>query len=201
MKRYFELIAASIIVIIATSTITAAVHVHRQNLEIRHLEQTKTLRESDLQKTESQLKDSQELQQKTDADKKGLEQKAQDQQKEIDRLNGELQAKRAAQETIAAAATRTATLTARASAAPMPSVIAGCGDNSYAQYIYQHESGCNLNAVNAGGCRGIGQACPGSKLPCGADYACQNAFFTKYANDRYGGWAGAYNFWLQNNWW
>lgn len=82
-----------------------------------------------------------------------------------------------------------------------PSIVAGCGDNFYANYIYMHESDCNLNAVNSQGCRGIGQACPGSKLPCGADYACQNAFFTRYAMDRYGSWEGAYNFWINNHWW
>lgn len=86
-------------------------------------------------------------------------------------------------------------------AQPVSAVVAGCGDNEWAQYIYQHESGCNLNAVNSGGCRGIGQACPGSKLPCGADYACQNAYFTDYANSRYGGWQQAYNFWVNNHWW
>lgn len=86
--------------------------------------------------------------------------------------------------------------------APNPPItVAGCGDNPYATYIYQHESGCNLNAVNAGGCRGIGQACPGSKLPCGADYACQNAFFTAYANSAYGGWYPAYLAWLSKHWW
>ena len=83
----------------------------------------------------------------------------------------------------------------------------GCGDNQYAAYIYGKESGgtvpgmCNPSAVNAGGCRGIGQACPGSKLPCGADYACQNAWFTRYALERYGSWAAAYNFHKANNWW
>lgn len=81
------------------------------------------------------------------------------------------------------------------------SAVSGCGDNSYAHFIYMHESGCSLVSVNAGGCRGIGQACPGSKLPCGADYTCQNAYFTNYANGRYGGWAGAYNFWLSHRWW
>ena len=82
-----------------------------------------------------------------------------------------------------------------------PTVVAGCGENQYSQYIYQHESGCNLNAVNSGGCRGIGQACPGSKLPCGADYACQNAFFESYAIAKYGSWVAAYNFWVNNHWW
>lgn len=79
--------------------------------------------------------------------------------------------------------------------------VEGCGDNEMARYIYMHESGCNPSATNAGGCRGIGQACPGSKLPCGADYVCQNAYFTNYANQRYGGWAGAYEFWLSHHWW
>jgi hypothetical protein len=93
------------------------------------------------------------------------------------------------------------TIANTAVAAPAASVVAGCGDNQYAQYIYQHESGCNLNAVNSGGCRGIGQACPGSKLPCGADYACQNEFFTNYAISKYGSWQAAYNFWVNNHWW
>lgn len=82
--------------------------------------------------------------------------------------------------------------------------ISGCGDNTYAQFIYEHESGCNLNARNAGGCLGIGQACPGSKLlnACpDLSYACQNAFFTAYANSAYGGWAGAYAKWQRSHWW
>jgi hypothetical protein len=198
MKRRLEIIAAAIIVIVTTAVISAAVHAYRQDLEIRHLEQTKSQREKELQNTQDQLKN-------THDQKQQLEQKSQDQEKQIQDLNGQLQAKKAEREAIAAAAARTITLTGRASAAAAmpaaPSVIAGCGDNSYAQFIYQHESGCNLNAVNAGGCRGIGQACPGSKLPCGADYACQNAFFTQYANDRYGGWSGAYSAWIAQGWW
>lgn len=79
--------------------------------------------------------------------------------------------------------------------------IAGCGDNSYANYIYSHESGCRTTAMSPNGCYGIGQACPASKLAyCGADYACQNAFFTAYAG-KYGGWAGAYAFWIAHGWW
>lgn len=84
----------------------------------------------------------------------------------------------------------------------------GCGDNSYAAYIYGQESGgrvtgmCNTTARNAGGCYGIGQACPGSKVAyCGADYACQNAWFNGYAIQRYGSWASAYSFHKANGWW
>jgi hypothetical protein len=90
----------------------------------------------------------------------------------------------------------------QAPASPGGGVVAGCGDNEYAHYIYSHESGCNTGALNSSGCYGIGQACPASKISyCGGDYACQNEFFTSYANSRYGGWAGAYNFWLNNHWW
>lgn len=79
--------------------------------------------------------------------------------------------------------------------------VAGCGDNSYAQFIYSHESGCRTTAMSPNGCYGIGQACPASKIAyCGADYACQNAYFTAYAG-KYGGWAGAYAFWTSHGWW
>lgn len=115
-------------------------------------------------------------------------------------LESQLQAKADATAAQQAKIANAASLSATAYAAT-PSVVPNCGDNSYAQYIYQHESGCNLNAVNSGGCRGIGQACPGSKLPCGADYACQNAWFSNYAVQRYGSWENAYYFWVANHYW
>ena len=86
---------------------------------------------------------------------------------------------------------------------PTVKIIPNCGDNQYAQYIYRHESGCNLYARNAGGCLGIGQACPGSKLTAVCDlasYSCQNSFFTSYVNSRYGGWYEAYLYWLKSHW-
>ena len=84
----------------------------------------------------------------------------------------------------------------------VPVSDSGCGDNYMANYIYMHESGCRLNAIAPNGACGIGQAWPCAKLPCSlSDYACQNAFFTDYANSRYGGWAGAYQPWLQTQWW
>ena len=82
-----------------------------------------------------------------------------------------------------------------------PSQPVTCGDNTYANYIYMHESSCNVNAVNSIGCRGIGQACPGNKLPCSSDYNCQNKWFTNYALTRYGSWYQAYIFWRNNRWW
>lgn len=85
--------------------------------------------------------------------------------------------------------------------APAPVVTAPTSPNEDKAFIYQHESGNRTTAVNSIGCRGLGQACPGSKLPCGDDYACQDAFFTKYAMDRYGSWANARKFWEANRWW
>jgi hypothetical protein len=78
--------------------------------------------------------------------------------------------------------------------------------NSYMDYIFLHESTNNPCAINAGGCIGLGQSCPGGSGLATAcpnwrqDVACQIAHFTGYAN-RYGGWAGSYAFWLANHWW
>jgi len=71
-------------------------------------------------------------------------------------------------------------------------------------FIYDHESGNNPTRRNSAGCLGLGQACPGSKLlaVCPTlDYNCEDNYFTNYANSRYGGWQGAYIFWLNHRWW
>lgn len=136
---------------------------------------------------------------------KQLEQENRQFQEETKELQRQLQVKRDSKAKLAASkALNTVTGTQKVSAAPQTSGGAtkgNCGDNMYKQYIYQKESNCNTAAVNSIGCRGIGQACPGSKLPCGNDFACQDAWFSNYAQQRYGGWKGAYNFWLQNHWW
>jgi uncharacterized protein YabE (DUF348 family) len=76
----------------------------------------------------------------------------------------------------------------------------------YADYVIEHESHWNPAAVNSSGCTGLGQACPGSKLAAvcpnwRTDPVCQMRFFNKYANDRYGGWLGAYNAKKAKGWW
>ena len=74
--------------------------------------------------------------------------------------------------------------------------------NAAKAYIYSRESGNNPNATNPTGCYGLGQDCNGVlRSTCGADYACQDAYFDGYAQRRYGGWEGAYAFWQQNHWW
>lgn len=82
------------------------------------------------------------------------------------------------------------------------SAASNCGSDPYMSQIYMRESGCRTTAVNPIGCYGIGQSCPRSKIAhCGADWTCQNAWFTNYANQRYGSPAGAWAFWQKNHWW
>ena len=78
-------------------------------------------------------------------------------------------------------------------------------DYAYVNYIISRESNWRINAVSSSGCYGLGQSCPGSKLVSACpnwqtDGACQLQFFGGYAS-RYGGWGGAYNFWLSHGWW
>jgi hypothetical protein len=140
-----------------------------------------------------------------------IEQETKDQQqdatkqKQIEELNNQLkdvqkqlEAKRASQTAYAA---EVSTYTAPVQK-PVIAAVNGCGDNTYANYIYMHESGCRTDAINEIGACGIGQALPCGKMGCGlGDYACQNAYFTNYAIQRYGSWASAYNFWVNNHWW
>lgn len=89
------------------------------------------------------------------------------------------------------------------------SIMAAAGispaDYSAVDYIIGHESGWKPGSVSSNGCYGLGQACPGAKLVAACpnwanDPACQLRFFSGYAS-RYGGWQGAYTFWVQAHWW
>lgn len=76
-------------------------------------------------------------------------------------------------------------------------------DWGYVDYIATKESTWNPNATNASsGACGLIQAYPCSKVPGnGYDPIDNLRWASGYAADRYGGWAGAYDFWLANNWW
>lgn len=114
-------------------------------------------------------------------------------------LQGQLQAKLNKQQTDSQ---RIAKAAQAATGVASVSAQSGCNTgNPYKDYIYMKESGCRPSAVNSIGCRGIGQACPGTKLPCGADFSCQDAYFSNYAISRYGSWENAYNFWINHHWW
>lgn len=108
------------------------------------------------------------------------------------------EAERQAQEALRAAQRVSAPVQVSAPAPPLDCY----GVNWMAADIYFHESGCNPGSVNKGGCAGIGQACPGSKLPCSLEDApCQLAYFEAYMLGRYGSWEAAYHFRNANNWW
>ena len=88
---------------------------------------------------------------------------------------------------------------------PKKSPISPENGSDAKSFIYFKESGNRPTAVNASsGACGIGQALPCSKLKnvCpNMDYACQDQFFTKYMQNRYGSWENAKSFWLKNKWW
>lgn len=76
-------------------------------------------------------------------------------------------------------------------------------DWGYVDYIVAKESGWNPNATNSSsGACGLVQALPCSKVPGnGYDPVDNLRWANGYATGRYGSWAGAYDFWISNNWW
>jgi len=102
----------------------------------------------------------------------------------------------------AAAPDPAASTSAPATRAVTVSVSIPVVGNDAKAFIYSRESGNNPNATSPSGCYGLGQDCNGVvRTRCGADYACQDAYFTNYAVNRYGSWAGAASFWQANGWW
>ncbi len=73
----------------------------------------------------------------------------------------------------------------------------------YVDSIVTKESGWNPNATNpSSGACGLAQALPCSKVggAGGYDPVSSLQWMNSYVNGRYGGWAGAYNFWQANRW-
>lgn len=125
---------------------------------------------------------------------KQLEQEKQQLNSEKESLNQQLSKKR---EQMKLASAVSISKPVAASPAPVRAI-----SGSAKAFIYMKESGNNPNATNAQGCYGIGQDCNGIvKSKCGANYACQDAYFSSYANSRYGGWDGALAAWQSKHWW
>lgn len=193
MKLIHKLLAILVVVGfvgIAVSYITT----HKQKIQIQKIELKS--KEAQLIELNQRYDEVLQLQTKSEAEKQEQLKKIQQLESDRERLQRELQAK--ASKYLAESQKLN---TATRSVSGVGSASAGCGDNQYKSYIYMHESGCRTTAVNSIGCRGIGQACPGSKLPCGDDFACQDAYFSNYAINRYGSWEKAYQFWVKNRWW
>jgi len=76
-------------------------------------------------------------------------------------------------------------------------------DWGYVDYVVSRESGWNPNATNASsGACGLVQALPCSKVPGSGYNPVDNLrWANSYAVGRYGSWAGAYQFWINNHWW
>jgi uncharacterized protein YabE (DUF348 family) len=79
------------------------------------------------------------------------------------------------------------------------------GDYAYANFIVSHESGWRVTASNASGAYGLCQSLPGSKMAsAGADWQTnpitQLRWCSSYAA-HFGGWGGAYNYWLSHRYW
>jgi len=82
----------------------------------------------------------------------------------------------------------------------------GAGDYAYANYIVSRESNWHVTSQNASGAYGLCQALPGSKMAsAGGDWATnpitQLRWCAGYAQSKFGGWGGAYNFWLSHHYW
>jgi uncharacterized protein YabE (DUF348 family) len=80
------------------------------------------------------------------------------------------------------------------------------GDYAYVNYIISRESNWRPTAANPSGAYGLCQALPGSKMAtAGSDWRTnpitQLEWCSGYASRTYGGWGGAYNFWLGHNYW
>lgn len=81
-------------------------------------------------------------------------------------------------------------------------------DWGYVDHIISHESGWRPDAVNGSGCIGLGQNCPSNGKYFLKEYCpdwdtnpvCQLRRWTGYAA-KYGGWQGAYGYWLSNGNW
>lgn len=149
-----------------------------------------------LESTQSQLIETRKQLNQTkatnEAEEKARAKELEEVNKKLQEAEKQLQAKRDGQ-----------SQTAYAAEAPQkPAATYPLPEDEAKAFIYSHESGNNPGAVNSIGCAGLGQACPGSKLPCSlSDYACQDAYFTNYMLSRYGSWNAARAFWLANGWW
>jgi len=82
---------------------------------------------------------------------------------------------------------------------PKPPVV-NTSEQDAKMFIYFKESGNRLDAVNSIGCIGLGQDCNGALAKqCPnwkTDRTCQDLFWEKYMQRRYGTWQKAKTFWL-----
>ena len=128
-------------------------------------------------------------------------------QKKIEELTKQLQAKKEAATALAESAVQAPRIAYTPPAGSHTDWMAQAGispsDYGYVDYIISHESGWRPDARNSLGCLGLAQACPGQKIlnVCpDLNPVCQLRWASSYAG-RYHGWAGAYQAWVSQHWW
>lgn len=201
------LVSLAAIVLIGATTVT-----YKQN----------KVKEVNLNNQIEQLKEQSKA--RSEADKQKLQKRELELQQQVRELNEKLQSKAAEKARIAAETAQKAarsSVTQRVVQTVVPTAQAATGshnewmaaagispaDYQYVEYIVQKESGWRYTAVNAGsGATGLCQSLPASKMAtAGGDYltnpVTQLRWCNSYAQARYGGWAGAYQFWISRHWW
>lgn len=128
--------------------------------------------------------------------------KAEEIKSENERLKANLQAKKESQTSVAPKPTLAATNVTGDKYTWLAASGIPESEWQYVDFIVSRESGWNPNAVNpSSGACGLGQQLPCGKWP-GAwndPVAALKAQYG-YVNARYGGYAGAYSFWLASRW-
>lgn len=212
IRKRIKMLAVAASAIIIASGVTAALDNYHKVRNTQDSIQMLQVEKIDLQKNTDEL-------QQKDAESQKLIEQQKKTEEDLKKQIQDLQAVKAEQSRVAALS-----LSAPVAAAAAPQSDAGGGwhydcrsqmeavhsavielglqDNwQYMEYIFGHESCGDPGRLNSGGCAGLGQACPGTKMPCGPeDITCQVAYFNRYAAGK-GGWQASYNFWLSNNWW
>ena len=187
------------ILLLVVAAVIAVRHSNNSKVEYRNVKVQLDRNEEEQKKLEEDYKKLEGAKAGSEQKVQELEQKRQQLEKEKQDLEAQLQAK---------AELKARNLAYAAAAPKVPfterqSGVVNCGGDPNKAFIYQKESGCNTAAINkSSGACGIGQALPCSKLPCSlSDFACQDAWFSNYAIQRYGSWANARAFWERNHWW
>lgn len=203
MHKLKILVSIAIVVAIFTLTrfiLTTNQTVETQQLKVKTHQQEREITEQRLEAVWQELEEAK-------GDSKRLDKLQKEQESIIEDLERQLQAKldRQSQSSQNAVYASPQAITATQGCEQLGVRLSGLGvssgDMSAALFIAQKESGCASGAVNASsGACGEFQSLPCGKWGSpGTDTYLTHAI--NYANSRYGGWQGAYNFWIANHWW
>lgn len=178
----------------------------KDNLETQKVElkmqKTEMQKLNDKQKSlDQQLKDAEKEHSENQAEIERLEKEKLEQQELLKQKEAQLQAKAESKSKVAVLAESTTAVTGDKftwmTQAGIPQ-----SDHQYVDYIVQKESSWNPNAVNrSSGACGLAQALPCSKIGANwNDPVVALKWQLNYVTKRYGGYQGAYSFWLANGW-